>query len=148
MPRTSRESLDEIISKAVAPVVARASAAIAEAVAGLAEERIARELGRARSGGQQRRGRRVGAPRRRRNVEMTEWTADRRARRVPTFVIDMTGLDTKKKIVAKFGEGVSFQKGKPLPALKSEGKKVAPVMAQAARQVSAKPPRVRRAGGG
>ena len=147
MPRTSNESLDEIISKAVAPVVARAAAAIAEAMAGLAEEAIARELGSAKRAGRQRRGSRVGAPRARRNAEMTEWTADRRARRVPTFVIDMTGLDTKKKIVAKFGEGVTFQKGKPLPAPKSEGKKVAPVVAQAARQVSAKPPRVRRVGG-
>jgi hypothetical protein len=37
---------------------------------------------------------------------------------VPTFVIEMTGgLDTKKKIVAKFGDGATFEKGKPLPKL-------------------------------
>jgi hypothetical protein len=46
---------------------------------------------------------------------MTRWVADNRARRVPTFVIDATGLDTKKKIVAKFGANVTFEKGKPLP---------------------------------
>ena len=47
---------------------------------------------------------------------MTKWVANRRARRVPTFVIEMTGgLDTKKKIVAKYGEDVVFEKGKPLP---------------------------------
>jgi hypothetical protein len=47
---------------------------------------------------------------------MTRWIADRRARRVPTFVIEMTGgLDTKKKIVARFGENAVFEKGKPLP---------------------------------
>jgi hypothetical protein len=35
---------------------------------------------------------------------------------VPTFVIEMTGgLDTKKKIVAKFGENATFEKGKPPP---------------------------------
>ena len=39
-----------------------------------------------------------------------------RARRVPNFVIEMTnGLDTKKKIVAKYGEDAVFEKGKPLP---------------------------------
>jgi hypothetical protein len=47
--------------------------------------------------------------------EITRWVADKRARRVPTFVIETTGLDTKKKIVAKFGENAVFQKGKPLP---------------------------------
>ena len=42
--------------------------------------------------------------------------ADKRARRVPTFVIEMTGgMDTKKRIVAKFGENATFEKGKPLP---------------------------------
>ncbi len=79
---------------------------------------------------------------------MTEWTADRRARRVPTFVIEATGLDTKKRIVAKFGEGVTFWKGKPLPAPKKAGaedKSAAPPVADGARQVRAKPPRVRKA---
>jgi hypothetical protein len=46
--------------------------------------------------------------------------ADTRARRVPTFVIEMTGgLDTKKKIVAKFGPGAAFEKGKPPPRPKA-----------------------------
>ncbi len=48
--------------------------------------------------------------------ELTKWVADHRARRVPTFVIELTGgLDTKKKIVAKFGVDAVFEKGKPLP---------------------------------
>ena len=46
---------------------------------------------------------------------MTRWIADARARRVPNFVIEATGLDTKKKIVAKYGPNVAFEKGKPLP---------------------------------
>jgi hypothetical protein len=46
---------------------------------------------------------------------MTKLATDTRARRVPKFVIEATGLDTKKKIVAKFGENAAFEKGKPLP---------------------------------
>jgi hypothetical protein len=37
---------------------------------------------------------------------------------VPKFVIEATGLDTKKKIVAKFGPNATFEKGKPLPRSK------------------------------
>jgi hypothetical protein len=50
--------------------------------------------------------------------EMTKWVADNRARRVPNFVIEATGLDTKKKIVARFGAGAAFERGKPLPKAK------------------------------
>jgi hypothetical protein len=52
---------------------------------------------------------------RRPRTEITKWVADHRARRVPNFVIEATGLDTKRKIVAKFGDGAAFEKGKPLP---------------------------------
>jgi hypothetical protein len=51
--------------------------------------------------------------------EITRWVADSRARRVPNFVIEATGLDTKKKIVAKFGSGAAFERGKPLPKAKA-----------------------------
>jgi hypothetical protein len=57
---------------------------------------------------------------RRRKKAGTEntWVADTRARRVPTWVIQMTsGLDTKKKIVARFGPDARFENGKPLPPL-------------------------------
>jgi hypothetical protein len=37
---------------------------------------------------------------------------------VPTFVIKMTGMDTKKKIVAKYGASAVFENGKPLPSSK------------------------------
>jgi len=40
------------------------------------------------------------------------------ARRVPTFVIEQTGLKTKKQIVAKFGADAPFEKGKALPKAK------------------------------
>jgi hypothetical protein len=74
-------------------------------------------------------------------VEMTNWVADTRARRVPKFVIEATGLDTKKKIVAKFGENAAFAKGKPLPPAKL---RTAPANG-AARVVKARPPVVRKA---
>ncbi len=112
MPR-SQSSIDEIVRSAMEGVVKRASVAIARAVAEMAAERLDRELqagvSRARRGG--RGGPRAARPR----SEITRWAADRRARRVPTFVIDQTGLKTKKQIVAKYGEGVVFEKGKPLP---------------------------------
>jgi hypothetical protein len=113
MPRNAASSIDQIIRDAVAPVLARASEAIARAVADQVDEQLAKQLkvGRAPSG----KGR-AKAARARPRQELTRWVADRRARRVPTFVIEMTGgIDTKKKIVAKFGEGAAFEKGKPLP---------------------------------
>jgi len=109
MRRNSNATIDQIIRDAVAPVLARASEAIARAVA----EQVAEQLGKSKA--PRRRGR-VSTARARSRQEITRWVADRRARRVPTFVIEMTGgIDTKKKIVAKFGANAAFEKGKPLP---------------------------------
>src|SRR5574341_1475443 len=112
MPRPAR-SVDDVIRTAVEGVVTKASAAIARAVAEMTAVRLDEELRRGvgRSGGG--RGRRGGRSRPR--GEITRWAADRRARRVPNFVIEATGLKTKKQIVAKYGEGVVFEKGKPSP---------------------------------
>jgi hypothetical protein len=121
MPRTATNgSIDDILRAAMEPVLRRASTAIARALAEAAAEHIDGELQRGLSRTRARRGARGAAPRTsrpaRRRADITRWVADRRARRVPTFVIDMTnGLDTKKKIVAKFGEDAVFEKGKPLP---------------------------------
>ena len=117
MPRpASSTSIDEILRNAMEPVLKRASASIARAMADMAAEHLDSEL----QSGMRARGRRgrVGRALRpsRRRSEITRWVADRRARRVPKFVIEMTnGLDTKKKIVAKFGPDCVFEKGKPLP---------------------------------
>jgi hypothetical protein len=43
------------------------------------------------------------------------WVPDRRARRVPNFVIEATGLETKKDIVERYGEHAIFEKGQPAP---------------------------------
>ena len=48
-------------------------------------------------------------------AEIKRWVADKRARRVPNFVIEQTGLKTKKKIVEKYGNAAVFEKGKPAP---------------------------------
>jgi hypothetical protein len=115
MPRTAAPvSIDAILRDAADRVVARVSSAIARHVGALVEEGLAREM---KNGAV--RGRRAAGPAARRpRVEITRWVADARARRVPKFVIESTGLDTKKKIVAKFGENAAFERGKPLPKTK------------------------------
>ena len=121
MPRPpAHTTLDAAVRAAMEPVVKRASAAIARAVAEMAAARLESELDAeiARKGrGRRRRG--VNGATSRPRGEITRWAADRRARRVPNFVIDMTGLKTKKQIVAKFGDGVVFEKGKPAPKPKA-----------------------------
>ena len=108
MPRSRTNSIDSIIRDTADQVVTRVSAAIARHVGDLVQEGIRRELGHnAVSRRPSRRG------------ELTRWVADNRARRVPNFVIEATGLDTKKKIVAKFGPNAAFEKGKPLPKPKA-----------------------------
>ena len=103
--------LDRILRDTAEAVVARVPTAISRRVGELVEEGLRRELGRNAS---------VARPRAARpRTEITRWVADQRARRVPKFVIEATGLDTKKKIVARFGEGASFEKGKPLPRTKA-----------------------------
>ncbi len=111
MPRPrNAASLEQIVNRAVAPIVQRTSGAIARAVAAMVAERLEAEL---RTNVASRR-----SPSRRRRGDIDRWTADRRARRVPNFVIAATGLKTKKEIVKKFGEGVTFAKGKPMPKAK------------------------------
>ncbi len=114
MPRPPRTaSLDALVRDAAADVVARVSSALAKQFTDLVRDGVSRELAsgvRVRGGGS--------AARRARRGEITKWVADNRARRVPNFVIETTGLDTKKKIVAKYGPGAAFEKGKPAPKAK------------------------------
>jgi hypothetical protein len=111
MPRPARTSaIDAIVRDTATRVVSRLSAVISRRVASLVQEGVRRELA---TGAVSRRGRRA-----RGRGEITRWVADTRARRVPSFVIEATGLDTKKKIVAKYGPGAAFQRGKPLPKAK------------------------------
>jgi hypothetical protein len=112
MPRAeSSASIDAILRDVAERVASRLSGAISRHVGELVEARLHAEI----TGGTSRR---PAARRRRPRGAITRWVADVRARRVPTFVIEATGLDTKKKIVAKFGANASFEKGKPLPRAK------------------------------
>ncbi len=116
MPRAPNgASVDQVIERAVQSVVSRASNAFNRALDRAIAERVRGELARARS---QSSPARRGRSRRRSPIEMTKWVADRRARRVPKFVIAATGLKTKKEIVAKYGPDSKFEKGKPLPKAK------------------------------
>ena len=118
MPRLARtNSIDAAVREAMKDAVQLAAQDIARTIAELAAAELTSRLqagvpGLAGAAGRPGRGRR---PRRPGRGELTRWAADRRARRVPTFVIELTGLDTKRQIVARYGEGVSFVKGKPAP---------------------------------
>jgi hypothetical protein len=120
MPRrSSRATAEEVILQAVESVVQRASVGISRAIAEILAARIDEELRAqvARAVGKGGR-RRLPAKAARPRAEIEKWVADRRARRVPNFVIEMTGLKTKKQIVAKFGDAAVFEKGKALPKAK------------------------------
>ena len=113
MPRPTH-IIDEIIRSVVAQAIQQVAPAIQRHVAALAAEELEKCL--ALKPGAKRAIAPSRSARARSRQELTTWVADRRARRVPTFVIEMTGgLDTKKRIVAKFGEGAVFEKGKPAP---------------------------------
>ena len=110
MPRATG-TIEELIAAAVSQAIAKVSPAIQRRVAEVAAEELEKNLAMNGKGTARRAARRARA----RGADITKWVADNRARRVPKFVIAATGLDTKKKIVAKFGANAAFEKGKPLP---------------------------------
>jgi hypothetical protein len=117
MPRRSPStSIDALVEQQLDDAVERAVRDIARSIAGMAAEELARRLEKGAVAPK-----RVAAvarpprPRRRAPEQLTRWVADRRARRVPTFVIALTGLKTKKQIVARYGADAAFEKGKPAP---------------------------------
>ncbi|HEY7725875.1 MAG TPA: hypothetical protein VH880_11100 [Anaeromyxobacteraceae bacterium] len=119
MPRAARSTIDDVVRSAIQGVMRRVAAQIARAVAEVAARQVDAEIGSAVARAGRVRGRARKARSSRRAGDITRWVADRRARRVPNFVIEATGgLDTKKKIVARYGEGAAFEKGKPLPKVK------------------------------
>ncbi len=118
MPRKAgKATAEDVILQAVNSVVERASVGISRAISEILAARIDEELKAqvAKAMGKKARpGRKPGRPAAPR-AELEKWVADRRARRVPNFVIEQTGLKTKKQIVAKFGDNAVFEKGKPAP---------------------------------
>jgi hypothetical protein len=119
MPRrAARPSAEDVILEAVEAVVARAAVGISRAIAEVLSVRLDEELKRQVSKAIGRRGRGGGKAKGARPRDISRWTADRRARRVPNFVIEQTGLKTKKQVVAKYGEDAAFEKGKAPPKAK------------------------------
>ena len=51
----------------------------------------------------------------RQQKEVTRWSPNKQARRVPIFVQEATGLTLKADVAAKYGEDAVFVKGKPAP---------------------------------
>jgi hypothetical protein len=136
--RRPNQSISDVIADAISNAMRTVLPAIERQIADMAVsgKKLSRKT------------RRKGARRARARVEITRWVADRRARRVPTFVIEMTGgLDTKKKIVAKYGANAAFEKGRPLPAAVASRRSAPATTGIAARVVKARPPVVRRATG-
>ena len=112
MRRHAAPTVDAVLEEALDDAVETAAIAIARTLAQRTAEQL--EIGVRRAVAKVGRGAlRPGT--RRPRAALRRWAADRRARRVPTFVIELTGLATKKEIVARFGEGVIFEKGKPAP---------------------------------
>jgi len=109
-------SLNDIVKAAVEAVVAATAKDLTRVIAARVADRVAAEL--AKGTGKAGRGRAAKGRATKPRGEVTKWVADRRARRVPTFVIEMTGLKTKKAIVAKYGADAAFEKGKPGPKAK------------------------------
>lgn len=128
-------SIDSVLEDALQPLIQELSSAIATLIADTVAARLEAELPKHLRGAKRAA---VTTPRRRPRQDLTRWIADRRARRVPTFVIEATGLDTKKKIVARFGVGATFEKGKDLP------KPADPARAQEPKVVKAKGPIIRK----
>ncbi len=145
--RKSSSSIHDVIGDAVSQVMRKVIPAVQRRVAAMAAEELERKLARKRGEKRARRSRRRA---RVSGVDLTKWVADRRARRVPNFVIEMTGgLDTKKKIVARYGEDAAFEKGKPLPPAAAASQRNAPAREGiAARVVKAKPPVIRKSAAG
>lgn len=134
MPRPSvdlsiEQAVQDSVEKAVAAVWPRIDRAIQRAI----EKSVGARVPSGDKPSPSRRRRRARQPRQ----ELTKWTADKRARRVPTFVIEMTGLDTKKKIIAKYGENAAFEKGKSPPKAAEDALEAKP-------EAKAKPPLVRK----
>ena len=115
MPRlATHDSIDALVRETTRDAVRRAAQDITRTIAELAAAELTARLAAGVPVAPSRRGagRRGRRPAR---GELVRWAADRSARRVPTFVIELTGLDTKKKIVGRYGDGAAFEKGKPAP---------------------------------
>jgi hypothetical protein len=108
--------LQDEIERLAREFAARVTKLVADAIVAEVQATMARGPGAAASGGGEPRR----APRRERRLAagpVERWVPDRRARRVPKFVIEATGLEKKADIVERYGEHAIFEKGQPAPPL-------------------------------
>jgi hypothetical protein len=122
MAQTSDDELHAKVEELAREFAARVTRLVAQSIADEVETALSRHRGRAgeraeagaaRPPAPKRAPRReAGAPR---PGAVERWVPDRRARRVPNFVVEATGLRTKKEIVDRFGEHAIFEKGRPAP---------------------------------
>jgi hypothetical protein len=109
MPNEKLQADIERLARAFAADVTRL---VAGAIVAEVQAAMARPSGEARGGARPRGAR----PARRAQAGLVErWVPDRRARRVPKFVIEAVGLATKREIVERYGEHAIFEKGQPAP---------------------------------
>ena len=115
MPNENLQSDIERLAREFAAEVTRlvARAIVEEVEVGLAGSGGTRRTARWEGDGTARAS--AGRPRRVQAALVERWVPDRRARRVPKFVIEATGLGTKREIVDRFGEHAIFEKGQPAP---------------------------------
>ena len=122
--------MQKIIHEAVSEMVAKVSLTMARTITEQIQTEFSTQMAAGGAAPAKRRGRPPRAnsgeethkPARRAATEMSRWVPDKQARRVPNFVIEMTGLKTKKDIVAKYGEDAVFEKGRPVPARGGSGR--------------------------
>jgi hypothetical protein len=101
--RLAREFAGRVTRLVADAIVAEVQAAMTRAPAGAAAP------GEGEGRRAPRRERRLSAP------PVARWVPDRRARRVPKFVIEATGLERKADIVERYGEHAIFERGQPAP---------------------------------
>ena len=111
MPNEKLQSDIERLAREFAAAVTRL---VADAIVAEVQLALARP-GAGAGGGRGGRGRATAPPRRVQAALVERWVPDRRARRVPKFVIEATGLTAKREIVERFGEHAIFEKGHPAP---------------------------------
>jgi hypothetical protein len=109
--------VEALVREFAARVTRLVAQSIADEVEGALSRHVRRDAEPAREGARPPAAPRAArAARARPRAEAVErWVPDRRARRVPNFVIEATGLRTKREILDRYGEHAIFEKGQPAP---------------------------------
>jgi hypothetical protein len=114
-------TLQNEIERLAREFAGRVTRLVADAIVAEVQDALARNAGPSGAGEDEPR-RAPRAERRPAAAPLDRWIPDRRARRVPKFVIEATGIWKKAEIVERYGEHAIFEKGQPAPPpLKGRG---------------------------